>query len=555
MTPESPPIDRRAALIGLAVILLANVRYLAGLVRILDPVLEMEPFYIDMAKHPVAEVLAQNPTWGTLYALWLRPFRLLLTDPLRVYSANVLTLSVALSVAVYAYVLLATRRAAIATGAALFFLLSDFNVPLSSKVCAFALVVVLVGLALSELAARRERRMAIAASGILLASFARPELHPSGLCLWLVAVWLARPYLRERGTIAWVLGGSTLILAVAATIGTPIWSPHHHDARLIDAFREHFAWNWTRWTGEPGYYLTIWQREFGSADGVVAAMRANPTAVARHVAENLTGIVRVLVDTTFAHYPVLAPPTWPALVTLETMMVAAASSACVAAVLVRRELRAVAARQFGDAGLVFLTLAVFPLGGAAVVYPNIHYLIAPAASLLLLTVFAIAILLPGFAVTASWRRGVIAAVCLAAVPTPFVLPSEYFAGRRAPLAKLATTPDVADAIRRIRALELPRPTHVLTFNDGLGELLGTGFEEIKIWQRGTKPLKTLLTDAHIDVIVTLDPGRYSFRVDDPYWVTIQLEPATTGFAPVPAPEGARARIWVRAGESGARATD
>jgi hypothetical protein len=47
------------------------------------------------------------------------------------------------------------------------------------------------------------------------------------------------------------------------------------------------------------------------------------------------------------------------------------------------------------------------------------------------------------------------------------------------------------------------------------------------------------------VIVTLDPGRYSFRVDDPYWETIQLEPSTTGFAPVATPEGTRARIWVR----------
>jgi hypothetical protein len=545
LRPATAPIDRVAALLGLGVVVLANLRYLAGLERILDPVLEMEPFYIDMAKRPFVEVLAQNPTWGTLYAAWLRPFRLLLDDPLRVYAANVHVLSLALSVAVYAYALLATRRAAIATGAALFFLVSDFNVPLSSKVCAFALIVVLVGLALSELASRRERRMAIAAGGILLASYGRPELYPSGLCVWLVALWMARPYLCENATIAWILGGTATISAVAWAIGTPIWSPHHHDARLIDAFREHFAWNWTRWTGEPGYYLTIWQREFGASDGVVAAIRANPAAVARHVAANAAGIARVLLSETFAHHPLLAPPTWPALVALEMRLVAAASAACVVTVLVRRDLRAVAVRQHGDAGTVFCALAMFPLAGAAVVYPNIHYLIVPAACVLLVAVFAVAILLPASAITSPWRRGTIAVVCLAAIPTPFVLPTDHFAGRHAPLAKLTATPDVTDAIQRIRALDLPRPAHVLTFNDGLGELLGTGFEEIKIWQRGAKPLRMLLADEHIDVIVTLDPGRYSFRVDDPYWETIQLEPSTTGFAPVATPEGTRARIWVR----------
>jgi hypothetical protein len=545
MRPASPPIDRGAALLGLGVIVLANLRYLAGLASVLDPVLEMEPYYIDMAKRRLVEVLAQNPTWGTLYAAWLRPFRLLLDDPLRVYAANVHVLSFALSVAAYVYALLATRRAAIATGAALFFLVSDFNVPLSSKVCAFALVVVLAGLALSELAGRRERRMAIAAGGVLLASYARPELYPSGLCVWLAALWLARGHWRERGTLGWALGGTAAILAAAWAIGTPIWSPRHHDARLIDAVREHFAWNWTRWTGEPGYYLTIWQREFGAADGVVGAIRANPAAVARHVAANVAGSVRVLFGATFAHYPLLAPSTSPVSVTLEMLVVAVASLWCVVTVLIRRDLRAVALRRHGDAGIVFCALAIFPLGGAAVVYPNIHYLIVPAACLLFATVFAIGVRLPSPSVTSPWRRVVLAVACLAAVPTPFVLPSEYFAGRRAPLAKLATTRDVTDAIQRIRALDLPRPTHVLTFNDGLGELLGTGFAEIKVWQRGAKSLKALIADEHVDVIVTLDPGRHSFRVDDPYWETIQLEPATTGFAPVPTPQGARARIWVR----------
>jgi hypothetical protein len=530
----------------LAVIVLANLRYLAGLASLLDPALSMEPFYIDMAKHPLGEVLARNPTWGTLYGVWLRPFRLLLEDPLRVYDANVYALSFGLTLAVYVYTLLVTRRAVVAAGAAVFFLVSDFNVPLASKVCAFAVVIVLLGLAVSELATRGDRRMAIAAGGVLLASYARPELHPSGLCLWIAAVVMARRYLRERATCAWVLGGSGVIIAIAWAIGTPIWSAHHHDARLIDAFREHFAWNWTRWTGEPGYYLAIWQREFGDADGVVAAIRADPAAVARHVADNLAGIVRTLLGATFGHYPLLAAPTSPVLMRIETLAVALASVGCVAGVLARRDRRAAAWQRYRHVGAVFLAMSVFPLGGAALVYPKIHYLIVPAVCLLLVAVFAIAMLLPEANVASPWQRGLIAVLCLAAIPTPFVLPTAYLAARNAPVAKLALTREVTDAVRLIRALDLPRPVHVLTFNDGIGELLGNGFAEVKIWQRGEKPLRQYLEDEHVDVIVTLEPGRRSFRVDDPYWETIQLDPATTGFAPVATPHGAVARIWVRA---------
>ncbi len=548
MAPTPAPIDRGAALLGLIVVVLANARYLAGLAAIIDPVLAMEPFYIDMAKRPVGEILAQNPTWGTLYALWLRPFRLLLGDPLRVYTANVVALSFGLSLATYAYTLLATRRAVVATGAALFLVLSDFNVPLSSKVCAFALIVVLVGLTLSRLASRPDHRMAIAAGGALVASYVRPELYPAGLCLWVAAVWLARRDLRgsERSTLGWVAGGTGAIVAAAWWIGTPIGSAHHPDGRLLDAFREHFAANWMRWNGTSEYYLTIWRREFGAADGIVAAVRYNPAAVARHVGDNVAGIVRALLGATFDHYPLLAVTAWSSMAKIEALAVSLASAACVAAVLVHRELRAILWARHRHDGIVFLAVSLFPIAGAVVVYPNVHYLIVPSVCLLLVAAFAIAIVLPEPAVASPWRRGVVAALCLAAIPTSFSLPTRYFAPKRAPVAALGVTREVTNVVHRIRALDLPAPVHVLTFADGIGELLGDGFVEIKIWQRGAKPLRAYLADEHVDVIVTLEPGRQSFRVDDPYWETIQLDPAATGFAPVATSSGATARIWVRA---------
>jgi hypothetical protein len=89
--------------------------------------------------------------------------------------------------------------------------------------------------------------------------------------------------------------------------------------------------------------------------------------------------------------------------------------------------------------------------------------------------------------------------------------------------------------------------HVLTFNDGVGEMLGEGFHEIKVWQRGTRSLEAYIENEHVDVIVTLEPGQQSFLVDDPYWKVIQFTPETTGFTPVAMPGHSPARIWVRSG--------
>jgi hypothetical protein len=92
---------------------------------------------------------------------------------------------------------------------------------------------------------------------------------------------------------------------------------------------------------------------------------------------------------------------------------------------------------------------------------------------------------------------------------------------------------------------LPAPVHVLTLNDGIGEMLGAGFQEIKVWQRGPQALEAYIRDKHVDVIVTLEPGQESFLVDDPYWKVIQFTPEEAGFTPRAVPGNESVRVWVR----------
>jgi hypothetical protein len=549
MKDSAESVDRGAAVTGLLAVVAANVLYLAGLSRILDPMLAMEPFYIHMAAQPAPRILAENPAWGPLYALWLKPFRALLAEPLAVYTANVQALSLAVSVAIYLHLLLLTRRAAVAAGAALFFLVCDLNVPLPSKVNGFALLIVLAGTALSHLAPAGGRRAAVAAAAVLLASYARPELYPAGLCLCLAALWLARREGKESGSFRAAWWAALLLLAAALAamwIGTPVFSPYHENDRLFSAFREHFAWNWGRWHGGR-HFLAVWEQEFGDAATIAQALARNPAVFARHLGDNAIGTIRFMTASAFDHYPVLAAATWPTLVEAENLLAAAAALGSIAFVAARPALRRAIADRYGDTLFGYALIASFSLGSATLVYPRSHYLVIPAVLLLLAAALAASVILPAGPALSGKGRLLAAVVCLVAVPRPFVLPSSYaVAGSPFP-ARITVARPIADTIELIRSLRLPAPVHVLTLNDGIGEMLGDGFHEIKAWQRNGRPLAEYLREKHVDVIVTLEPGQESFVLDDPYWKVIQFRPEEAGFAPVPVPEHETVRVWVRSG--------
>jgi hypothetical protein len=547
MSNARTPLDRGAAVTGVLIVVAANVLYLAGLSAILDPMMSMEPYYIDMARHPVSAIVAGDPAWGPLYALWLKPFRAALGDPVAVYTANVYGLSLGVSLLVYLHLLLVTRAAAPALGAALFYLICDLNVPLPSKVNSFALLVVLAALSVAELVARGARRTTVAAAGVLLASYARPELYPAALCLLLAAIWLARGEARASGwrVALWPAAGLALIAVAAAWIGIPIFDPSPGENRLFLAFREHFAWNWGRWHGGWRTFLAVWQQEFGDARTISQAFSTNPGAVAHHLADNLAGTLKFMVGSAFDHYPLLAPATWPILVKAESLLVAAAVFGSLSLAALRAGLRRPLLDRYGHVLLPYALMATFSLASATLIYPRSHYLVIPAVLLMLAGTLAATLLIRSWPAL-SWRGRVLAAVvCLAAVPRPFVLPDAYVVPGSPFKAHLAVERPVIDTIELIRALALPPPVHVLTLNDGMGEMLGAGFEEIKVWQKGAQSLETYVREKHVDVIVTTEPGQESFLVDDPYWKVIQFSPDTAGFTPLSVPGHESVRVWVR----------
>jgi hypothetical protein len=540
-------LDRGSAVMGLLTVVVANILYLSGFSLISDPMLSMDPLYIHLAQHPVSSILSEDPSWGPLYAVWLKPFVAVLGDPVAVYAANVYGLSIGVSVLIYLYLLLLTRRAPAAVAAALFFLISDFNVPLAGKVGDFALLMVLAGLTASELVPTGARRMAVATVGVLLASYARPELYPAGLTVCLAAIWLAGGERGDAGwrVLLWPAADLALLALLAGWIGSPLFSAATGGDRLLIAFQEHFAWNWSRWHSGWQDYLSIWEHEFGTAHTTLRAFLNNPGAVAHHLADNLLGTARFMVGSAFDHYPLLAPATSPVLVSIENLLVSVAALASLILVASRAELRRQMVDRYGHAFFPCAILATFSLGSAIAIFPLARYLVIPGVLLLLAATLAATVIVPGGSVV-SWRtRGVAALLCLVAIPRPFVLPSAYVVPGSPFKGRITVTRPITDTIVFIRSLGLSAPVQVLTFTDGIGEMLGTGFHELKVWQKGAQPLDAYIRDNHVDVIVSLEPGQDSFFGKDPYWAIIQSSPDAAGFTRLAIPNQDAVRVYMR----------
>lgn len=525
-------IDRGSAAIGLAIVLAANALYLAGSARVLDPMLTMDPFYIDMARRPLAAILAQDPSWGPLYALWLKPFVAVLHDPVTVYLANVYAMSIVVSGLLFAAVLVASGRMWVAVGAALFFLISDVNLPLDSRVNSFALVPLLSGLTVAALLPPGRARTAACAVGALLAAYARPELSVAAVGVTLAAIWRGR--WRHP---AWAALG---LLVVGLTV---LWFVRSN-GRLFLAFQIAFGWNWLRWHRAWRDVFSIWQQEFGVAQSVFEAVSANPLAVAHHTADNALGALAFLAGGAGAHRP-FVPAVWGAAARLENVLASLAMLGILVAAGARRVWRRRVLDRHGDALLLSGAVAGASIAAAVVVFPSPRYLAIPAVLIILNTALVTAALLPVVPPLSRPGRVLAALGCLAAVPRPFVLPSDYAGGGAPFQGRIAVARRVTDTLELIRALHLPPPVSVLTDTDGVGEMLGDGFVEVKLWQKGAQPLDAFMRAHDVGMIVNLQGGRESFAAADPYWARIQVEPDAGGFTRVTVPEHDRVGVYVR----------
>ena len=130
--------------------------------------------------------------------------------------------------------------------------------------------------------------------------------------------------------------------------------------------------------------------------------------------------------TAFDHYPVIAPVSRPVLVKAENLIAAAAVFASLALVTLRAPLRRSMLERYGHVLLPYALIAASSLASAVLIYPRTHYLAIPAVLAMLTAALAATVLIARPNGPSPGGSGPLAAlICLAAVPKPFALPSDY----------------------------------------------------------------------------------------------------------------------------------
>jgi hypothetical protein len=367
----------------LALLLVTSWKLLHGLEHGMDLAMWDEADYLrrgltlSWSHLPAAE-------WGPLYSLWYTALSRLWPEPIALHHANLQVLCVLTSVGAYVFMRRMGARPLLALlGSAIYLLSAAPHV--TPRPTLLALLVLEIALVVASFLESKEEFWAVIATGLLVASFARPELFLAFLLASALFLgWLVRGAMRERhsrlGRRGAVAAGFALgVMLWLQGLGNPFGDTKN---RRFYAFCQHFAYQHVQHTHSPvdpwNQCPRVIRSVFGEVDSVGAALRANPEAFLWHVGTNVKAFADASLEL-FAQGPTGLSATkgpWN-LARAERVLLLVALGALGAGLLWRwRRWRAALAEPRLQRMLWVLALVEVPtLLSALLLMPRAHYLI------------------------------------------------------------------------------------------------------------------------------------------------------------------------------------
>lgn len=233
----------------------------------------------------------RGPDDGALYCLWQLIIQLLTNDAVRTYYINYI-LMVSLPCFSLYYLLRSLRVGVwISVWLVLLYMFSGLNYPLLPKLTHFAVLVLAIGLAISNYASTLIKRITAAGFTVWLASYVRPELYLA--CLLLV-VWLLIVSIRKRTYKDFLILLSTVVIS-GVIFGTPI----RKNDRSFWTFKVYFAINYMEWYPDQiklspwMHFNEINEQIYGHRlESIMDAIKTRPDYVVRHVQTNIVKLLR-----------------------------------------------------------------------------------------------------------------------------------------------------------------------------------------------------------------------------------------------------------------------
>lgn len=231
-----------------------------------------------------------------LYSLWYRTLQAFVGDPVWRYYVNY-----GLTTALFPFgifLLLRSLRTSITVSmaAGTFVLCTTMNVLNWPRVSVFALLLLITGLLLKQHSAQRDRGWYWLFVSVVLSVFVRPEFALSVAGIGLLWSMDIRTRLRTNAIVQWRYP-SIALLSALLVLGV-FGNPFGHGRSMI-AFGQHYALNWTGsnasdldpWTN----WETIVQSELGTTKDLSTAVANAPERMLWHFGMNLKNTVPTLI--------------------------------------------------------------------------------------------------------------------------------------------------------------------------------------------------------------------------------------------------------------------
>ena len=506
-------------LLIVGVLLFAGWKFTHGLESVQDILLYDETYYLQSGLRLLTNGLPHAES-APLFALWYFLLSFVRSDPIALYYLNFKILTTLLPVLLY--VVLRRYRCPLIPSALMAFvvLISAANLATGPKVAQFALLLILSSFFLASFAKTNTIRLAILALGALLASYARPELFFTFVLMFLLCLGVCLVRERRVSNFLGVLVLGALSLVLITTLGVPPGGSW----RSAMAFGQHFSVNWVSWTNNT--VLSPWNEwqkimalNFGEAQSIPDAARANPPAFVHHLVSNVLNTPATMGREFFRHANLLLPYAYQDIETKLLFLILVT----VVLGLYRQNFRAIPRLIRSNKTRTLAIASYLAVSGAVVIliYPADAYLLVAGVMLILL--FA-----PLVAHTPSNEKLIpknllgFALVLLLITP-----PASNLLGT-------SNTPN-ANTIQTIRALKIHEPVRLFDTHGDFSLYLGDNFHFVDPFSR-TTPFDTFSSTEKINMLLLDSTFQQDGKLldDRTFQIFLKDYPAD-GFTSIPIP--------------------
>ena len=284
-----PPFNKKAALIGGILLIIAGIRVYYNLYHYMDIVYGDEVVYMKTGLNLTKDF---NRDWGPLYGIWYKLLSYFIQDSVQLYYFNYAFIAIIATVMIYLAFLAMNIHPLVALYFAICFVSSRAIVPMWPRISLFTITILMAGVIIVSRMRELYIRLLVFSVVLLLASYARPELYLSfiiSITILVLYYFAEKKYLKKFSPYRFVV--FVLIVALLHLIFQFPSNTYNGYPRNLAAFYQHYfvnlffqhkatEYDWIYW---KDMYKTV----FGNSQSIFDIIFHYPKEFFPHILYNI----------------------------------------------------------------------------------------------------------------------------------------------------------------------------------------------------------------------------------------------------------------------------